>query len=92
VAAIAEKRLPSSRACTRRSRISGEIESARFGFVDPAYTSQTCFACGYVAVVNRSRLRLACEACHYVEHADVNAARMILLAWSGPRLTSLDAA
>ena len=47
-------------------------------YVDPKYTSQTCAACGHIAKENRSRLRFVCVACSHVDHADVNAARVIL--------------
>ncbi len=47
-------------------------------YVDPKYTSQTCTACGHVASKNRSGLHFACIACSHVDHADVNAARVIL--------------
>jgi len=46
--------------------------------VDPKYTSQTCAACGHVAKENRSRLTFACIACWHADHADVNAAKVIL--------------
>jgi len=47
-------------------------------YVDPRYTSQTCAACGHVAKENRCGLQFACVACSHVDHADVNAARVIL--------------
>ncbi len=47
-------------------------------YVDPKYTSQTCAACGRVAFENRKGIHFSCIACHHVEHADVNAARVIL--------------
>jgi IS605 OrfB family transposase len=47
-------------------------------FVDPAYTSQTCHACGHCERSNRkSRDRFHCQACGHQAHADVNAARNI---------------
>ena len=49
-------------------------------YVDPAYTSQTCNACGNVD--KKSRIDQAtyhCRACGVVAHADVNAARNIAL-------------
>lgn len=47
--------------------------------VDPAYTSQTCSACGVVdRESRRSRDLFVCRACGYAEHADVNAAKNIL--------------
>ncbi|MFD4971274.1 RNA-guided endonuclease InsQ/TnpB family protein [Streptomyces sp. NPDC058424] len=48
--------------------------------VDPAYTSQRCFACGLVTEGNReSQAVFRCKAagCGYRDHADVNAAKNI---------------
>jgi putative transposase len=43
--------------------------------VNPAYTSQTCSACGHVASENReSQTVFRCVACSYGANADVNAA------------------
>lgn len=54
----------------------------RFGVeaeeVNPAYTSQTCSACGYVDKNNRSsQARFRCLWCGMEMHADCNAARNI---------------
>jgi putative transposase len=47
-------------------------------YVDPAYTSQTCSACGHVAKKNRpDQATFCCTSCGFAEHADVNAARNI---------------
>ncbi|WP_433425720.1 RNA-guided endonuclease InsQ/TnpB family protein [Microtetraspora malaysiensis] len=46
--------------------------------VDPAYTSQTCSACGHVDKANRTdQATFSCTSCGFAEHADVNAARNI---------------
>ena len=46
--------------------------------VSPAYTSQTCAACGHTAKANRrSQAEFCCVACGHTDHADVNAARNI---------------
>ena len=46
--------------------------------VNPAYTSQTCNACGHVAAESReSQSRFRCVACGHQANADVNAARNI---------------
>jgi IS605 OrfB family transposase len=46
--------------------------------IDPAYTSQTCNACGHRAAENReSQAVFCCRACGHADHADVNAARNI---------------
>ena len=47
--------------------------------VNPAYTSQTCSQCGYVAKENReSQAVFICKKCSYTANADVNAAKNIL--------------
>lgn len=47
--------------------------------VDAAYTSQTCASCGHLAAENReSQAIFTCQSCGHIEHADVNAARVIL--------------
>ncbi|MEU8261742.1 transposase [Micromonospora sp. NPDC048999] len=47
-------------------------------YVDPAYTSQACSACGHVAKANRpNQSTFRCTSCSFAEHADVNAARNI---------------
>ena len=47
--------------------------------VPPQYSSQTCSACGHVAKENRpSRGAFKCQTCGYIDHADVNAAKVIL--------------
>ena len=54
-------------------KASGRIEK-----VNPALTSQRCWACGHVAGDNRkSQAVFACDACGYTCNADVNAARNI---------------
>ena len=46
--------------------------------INPAYTSQQCSACNYVAAESRENQALfRCTACGYVDHADVNAAKNI---------------
>jgi putative transposase len=46
--------------------------------INPAFTSQRCSACGYVARENRkSQAVFTCAACRYTCNADVNAARNI---------------
>jgi transposase len=46
--------------------------------INPAYTSQTCNACGHVDAKSRqSQSRFACTSCGHQAHADVNAARNI---------------
>ncbi|HSV83037.1 MAG TPA: transposase [Ramlibacter sp.] len=47
--------------------------------VPPAYTSQTCSACGHVAAESRkTQAVFSCVACGHAENADRNAARNIL--------------
>jgi IS605 OrfB family transposase len=45
-------------------------------FVNPAYSSQTCAACGHRRRSNRkSQAEFQCQACGHEAHADANAAR-----------------
>jgi putative transposase len=47
--------------------------------VPAAYSSQTCHGCGHVSSENRqSQAEFECVACGLFEHADVNAAKVIL--------------
>ena len=46
--------------------------------VNPAYTSQTCSACGVVNAEYRKGRIYNCKDCGHVEHADLNAAKNIL--------------
>ncbi|GAA4565062.1 RNA-guided endonuclease InsQ/TnpB family protein [Planotetraspora kaengkrachanensis] len=49
-------------------------------YVNPAYTSQGCSACGHIDKCNRpNQETFACTSCGFAEHADVNAARNIAL-------------
>ena len=45
--------------------------------VDPAYTSQRCYACGYIQRENRRDETFRCLQCGHEDHADVNAAKNI---------------
>ena len=42
--------------------------------INPAFTSQTCAACGAVDPASRSARKFHCVACGHADHADVNAA------------------
>jgi len=47
-------------------------------YVDPAYTSQGCSACGHIAKANRpDQSTFLCRSCGFADHADRNAARNI---------------
>jgi len=47
-----------------------------FAEVNPAYSSQTCSGCGFVATANRkSQSEFSCRSCGHEINADVNAAR-----------------
>lgn len=53
-------------------------------YINPAYTSQRCSACGHVDRGNReSQAVFHCRACGFECNADVNAARNILIAGLG---------
>ena len=45
--------------------------------VPAAYSSQTCSACGVVDADSRHRERFCCTHCGYVDHADLNAAKVL---------------
>jgi putative transposase len=45
--------------------------------IEPAYTSQTCHACGHVAKANRNQKKFKCKKCGHKDHADLNAAKNI---------------
>jgi putative transposase len=54
-------------------KASGRVEK-----INPAYTSQTCNACGHCAAESReSQAVFRCRACGQIDHADVNAAKNI---------------
>ena len=54
----------------------GKLAGVAVEFTDPAYTSQTCSACGHCAKSNRkSQAEFECKACGYTAHADFKAAR-----------------
>lgn len=42
------------------------------------YSSQTCAACGHVDALSRRKERFCCVSCRHTDHADVNAAKVIL--------------
>lgn len=52
-----------------------QLDGVQVVVIDPAYTSQTCSACGHRAKSNRrSQSEFVCQACGHEQHADVNAA------------------
>jgi IS605 OrfB family transposase len=51
------------------------LAGVRVVYVNPAYTSQTCSACGHCERANRTRQsQFLCRSCGFSAHADVNAA------------------
>jgi putative transposase len=51
------------------------LAGVRVIYVNPAYTSQTCSACGHREKANRkSQSKFLCRSCGFSAHADVNAA------------------
>jgi IS605 OrfB family transposase len=51
------------------------LAGVRVVYVNPAYTSQTCSACGHCEQANRSsQSKFLCRSCGFSAHADVNAA------------------
>ena len=65
-----------------RTRLEAKV-SARSGAViavNPAYTSQTCSACGHVSKENRkTQADFECVKCGHTANADINAAQNILI-------------
>ena len=62
-----------------------ELGRSKFASVAPWYTSQRCYACGHTERANRNGEVFKCQKCAYVDHADVNAAKNILLRFvTGP--------
>ena len=52
--------------------------------INPAYTSQTCYACGHVDKASRpSQAEFKCVACGHADNADLNAARNIMASGLG---------
>ncbi len=45
--------------------------------VPAAYSSQTCSACGCIDAASRKGERYCCTTCSYVDHADLNAAKVL---------------
>ena len=45
--------------------------------VPAAYSSQTCSSCGHIDAESRRGERFRCTACGVVEHADLNAAKVL---------------
>lgn len=45
--------------------------------VPAAYSSQTCSSCGCVDALSRREERFCCTGCGYVDHADLNAAKVL---------------
>ena len=71
-----------------------EREGVGIAFVDPAYTSQICHACGLLG--NRNGPRFSCPHCGHADHADHNASlniltRFAVLRSGGPRSTGPEA-
>ena len=61
-----------------------EYKAAKLVAVNPAYTSQTCSACGVAdRDSRRSQAEFRCVACGHTQNADINAARNILASGTG---------
>ncbi len=46
-------------------------------YVNPAYTSQQCSACGYILKRNRNGSNFVCKKCNFSLNADLNASHNI---------------
>ena len=64
-----------------------EERGGRVVKIDPAYTSQTCSACGAVDARSRkNQASFACVQCGHRDHADRNAAKNIVRRWNTSHL------
>ncbi len=54
-----------------------DYKAPRVVAVNPAFTSQSCAACGAVDAASRRGRTFECVACGHADHADLNAARTI---------------
>ena len=63
----------------------GLLYGCEVTFVNPAYTSQRCSACGHTETENRlSQALFVCRSCGHRSNADLNAALNIFVAGSCP--------
>mgnify|MGYP006053213005 FL=1 len=70
---------------SNRIQMACESGRSRFASVNPAYTSQRCYACGHTERANRHGEIFKCKSCEHTCNADVNAAKNILWRFvSGP--------
>lgn len=62
-----------------RLSFKADLAGVKVIWVNPAYTSQTCNRCGYIARENReSQAAFKCVKCGHIANADINAANNIL--------------
>lgn len=59
-------------------KMKAQTNRVRLIYVNPAYTSQTCSACGNVAASSRDNEDYCCVKCGYTQDADINGAINIL--------------
>jgi putative transposase len=52
--------------------------------VPAAYSSQTCSSCGAINALSRHGERFCCVVCGYVDHADLNAAKVLKQRFDAP--------
>ena len=55
-----------------------ETKGVEIILVNPAYTSQQCARCGYVAKSNRKGDKFTCGFCNHQSNADVNGSKAVL--------------
>ena len=68
---------------SRRATIKAEEEGVWITYVNPAYTSITCFNCGNIDKKSRVKEWFSCSCCGYIDHSDLNASRNIALKGQG---------
>lgn len=66
------------------NRIAMTCENNRVAYrkVNPAYTSQRCYACGHIERGNRNGEMFLCLKCGHADNADINAAKNIEFRWT----------
>ena len=76
---------------TRRLREKLDYAHIRYRSVPAAYSSQECAECGYVDEKNRpSQEQFRCLWCGYVDHADVNAGKVLVKRFDDTELLNVD--
>jgi len=88
-----QRRLKASQLGFIKKRLGEKLEQAGIEHraVEPAYSSQTCFKCGFVDKGNRQdQAHFKCLACGYENNADVNGALIVRERFYDDEINNLD--